>query len=80
MSRETQVNQQGGCVCGQIRYSLTSLPLRATICHCTWCQKRTGSAFGVELVFEKNQIRFHSDTPSIYRHISDLSGRWLDQH
>lgn len=72
--------QGGGCVCQKIRYSISGSPLRVTICHCTWCQRRTGSAFGVEVVFEKNQIQFDSDLPSVYRHISDESGRWLDQH
>ena len=72
--------QEGGCVCGSVRYRISGLPLRATICHCTWCQRRTGSAFGVELVFEKDQVLFHSDSLSVYRKISDVSGRWLDQH
>jgi len=56
------------------------MPLRVTICHCSWCQRRTGSAFGVELVFEKAQVSIPSDMASIYRHISDNSGRWLDQY
>jgi hypothetical protein len=70
----------GGCVCKKIRYNLSGSPLRATVCHCTWCQRRTGSAFGVELVFEKKQVVYQTDSPSVYRHISDESGRWLDQH
>ena len=72
--------QEGGCVCGKVRYSISGSPLRATICHCTWCQRRTGSAFGVELVFEKDQVQFHSNSLTVYRKISDESGRWLDQH
>ncbi|ASJ76771.1 GFA family protein [Granulosicoccus antarcticus] len=72
--------QAGGCVCKKVRYSLIGSPLRVTICHCTWCQRRTGSAFGVELVFHEDQVLFHPDTLSVYRHISDESGRWLDQH
>ena len=75
-----QMLQSGGCVCKKIRYSIHGSPLRVTICHCTWCQRRSGSAFGVEVVFEKSQIRFDSELPSVYRHISDESGRWLDQH
>ena len=70
----------GGCVCRKVRYTISGIPLRVTICHCTWCQRRTGSAFGVELVFEKEQIQFHSDSVTVYRHISDESGRWVDQH
>lgn len=72
--------QAGGCVCGKVRYSLRGAPLRVTICHCSWCQRRTGSAFGVEMVFDKRDVLFHSVAPAIYRHISDESGRWLDQH
>ncbi len=72
--------QAGGCVCQKVRYSISGAPLRVTICHCDWCQRRTGSAFGVELVFEKTQIQFLTDGLSVYRHLSDESGRWVDQH
>lgn len=72
--------QEGGCVCRKVRYSISGVPLRATICHCIWCQQRTGSAFGIELVFEKDQVQLDNDVISVYRHVSDMSGRWLDQH
>jgi len=77
---EMSEQQGGGCVCRKIRYQLVGAPSRITVCHCTWCQRRTGSAFGVELVFEKENIVFQTAAPSVYRHISDISGRWLDQH
>ncbi|MEM7256495.1 MAG: GFA family protein [Pseudomonadota bacterium] len=51
-----------------------------TICHCTWCQRRTGTAFGVEVVFDTDQIDINEESVARYRHISDESGRWLDQH
>ena len=72
--------QQGGCVCQNIRYRFSGTPLRVTICHCTWCQRRTGSAFGVELVVNKAQFELVAGVPAIYRHVSDGSGRWVDQH
>ncbi len=34
----------------------------------------------MELVFEKSQITFTEQTPTIYRQISDETGRWLDMH
>lgn len=74
------IENQGGCVCGRVRYTTFDDPLRVTICHCTWCQRRTGSAFGVEAVFQRDQIAFSSSSPSVYRHLSDESGRWLDQY
>jgi hypothetical protein len=34
----------GGCLCGGVRFELTEPPLHATYCHCTRCQRRTGTA------------------------------------
>jgi len=39
----------GGCVCGATRYRLTAEPLTLYACHCTDCQKRSGSAFGLSM-------------------------------
>lgn len=33
----------GGCNCGAVRYELTATPTGATTCHCTHCQRRTGT-------------------------------------
>jgi hypothetical protein len=49
------IERNGGCVCGSIRFKATGEPLRVTICHCTWCQRRTGTAFGTEVVFESGR-------------------------
>ena len=73
-------SRTGGCICRSVRYSVVGEPKRITICHCKWCQQRTGTAFGVEVVFDDSQINFTGDTLSNYRHISDESGRWVDQH
>ena len=70
---------EGGCVCGGVRYTARGNPERVTICHCRWCQRRTGSAFGVGAVFRTEQVTLVGDALRKYRHISDESGRWLDQ-
>ena len=72
------LERKGGCVCGSIRFTATGEPLRVTLCHCLWCQRRTGTAFGTEVVFEAGQVTIIGATPSRYRHVSDESGRWLD--
>ena len=33
----------GGCLCGGVRYEVTEAPLFASYCHCTRCQRRTGT-------------------------------------
>ena len=69
---------EGGCVCGSVRYVTQGDPLRVTVCHCTWCQKRTGTAFAVEPVFNEDQVEITGGPLTKYRHISNESGRWLD--
>ena len=69
----------GGCVCGDVRYETAGAPLRITACHCTWCRRRTGAAFGVECVFPTDDVRVRGSALRSYRHRSDVSGRWLEQ-
>lgn len=72
------VAHAGGCVCGAMRFKAIGEPLRVTICHCKWCQRRTGTAFGTEVVFNSEQVVLTGHDIARYRHISDDSGRWLD--
>jgi hypothetical protein len=69
--------RSGGCVCGAVRFTVAGEPLRVTLCHCTWCQRRTGTAFGTEVVYAGAQVTLTGE-PAQYRHHSDESGRWLD--
>jgi len=34
----------GGCLCGSVRYEISESLVSAGYCHCTRCQRRTGSA------------------------------------
>jgi hypothetical protein len=34
---------RGGCLCGAVRFELSGQPLTAGYCHCTRCQRRTGT-------------------------------------
>jgi hypothetical protein len=35
---------QGGCLCGAVRYEIITPLTKARYCHCTHCQRRTGTA------------------------------------
>ena len=47
-------NMNGGCLCGDVRYAATGEPKVVSICHCSHCQKESGSAF-VEVVAVPNE-------------------------
>jgi len=40
----------GGCQCGEIRYAVTGEPRLVYTCHCSDCQRVTGSAFSLGFV------------------------------
>lgn len=60
----------GGCTCRHVRYRMTSKPLVVHCCHCTWCQRETGSAFAQNAMIEADRVELLQgdveivDTPS----------------
>jgi len=56
----------GGCTCGAIRYRFEDAPLSLTACHCTECQRSTGSAFGMSLLLMKSEFTLLQGVPETY--------------
>lgn len=46
----------GGCACGSVRYRLRTRPMIVHCCHCTWCQRESGSAFAVNALIERDRV------------------------
>lgn len=46
----------GGCLCGAARYVLKREPLTLYACHCTDCQRRTGTAFALSLFADREAV------------------------
>jgi hypothetical protein len=47
---------EGGCTCRRVRYRLTARPLYVHCCHCTWCQRETGTAFALNALIEADRV------------------------
>lgn len=61
---------QGRCACGDVQFEVTASPLIVHCCHCTYCQRETGSAFALNYYVEAVHVRINQgeteaiDTPS----------------
>lgn len=56
---------QGSCPCRTIRYQILRQPLITHCCHCTSCQRETGSAFAINVMIEAGNVEILSETQPI---------------
>ena len=56
----------GGCLCGALRYRLTEDPIAFYVCHCTECQRRSGSAFGLSMIVRTDALELISGSPAMF--------------
>jgi hypothetical protein len=47
----------GACLCGGVRFELAEPPLSAGYCHCTRCQRRTGTASSAQARIDGRTLR-----------------------
>jgi hypothetical protein len=60
----------GGCQCGQLCYEVTAAPLAVYACHCTECQRQTGSAFGMSMPAPRDAVRITAGEPKRWDRIA----------
>ena len=68
---------EGGCLCGSVRYQVTGTPEVASICHCRYCQLRSGSAFGISVYFAQDQVQLGDGAVKTHE-LTTASGRAFD--
>jgi hypothetical protein len=47
----------GGCLCGGVRFEVDEPPVSASYCHCTRCQRRTGTASSAQARIVPGSLR-----------------------
>jgi len=50
-------SQRGGCLCGDVAYELTDIPLTLYACHCSECQRQTGASFALSMAVKETTLR-----------------------
>ena len=66
--------KEGGCQCGAVRYRIVEAPARVSLCHCTQCQRQTGSAFSMAMFVAEAAFNLLRGEPKTWTRSSD-SGR-----
>jgi hypothetical protein len=66
----------GGCLCGAVRYRLTSEPFDVGYCHCRICQKSAGAPVMVFATVPVADFVVTNGTPR-RRRSSDFGERWF---
>jgi hypothetical protein len=54
---------EGGCTCRAVRFRMTARPLFVHCCHCSWCQRETGSAFVLNALIEAERVEIAQGRP-----------------
>ena len=54
---ESKTGGTGGCLCGAVRYRYEGEPSAVGLCQCNRCQRQSGSAFLIGVVFPREAVR-----------------------
>ena len=50
------MKRNANCHCGQLQLICEGEPRRISVCHCTDCQRRTGSVFGIAAFYDRGSV------------------------
>ncbi len=65
------IERRAECRCGQLWVVCVGAPVRVSICHCLACQRRTGSVFGEQARFTKENIKEMAGRSTVYARTGD---------
>jgi hypothetical protein len=69
----------GSCLCGRITYTCDAEPLATAVCHCTECQKQSGTAFSVVVAVPRDAFQVEGDTLSAFTTVGTDSGQEVER-
>ena len=70
--------REARCACAALSARTEGDPVRISICHCSECKRRTGSAFGWNATFSADRVQISGTCRTFQRGSDD--GFWVKQH
>ena len=64
----------GHCLCGAVSYSFDAEPMGVGICHCTDCQRSSGSNQSLVVLLPRDQFQLEGDTLASWTTVGTDSG------
>ena len=71
-----KIKKKGGCLCGKIRFKVNGEIIRSGVCHCRYCQLRSGSAFGVGTWFNIEDLTINKKKLKSYQFITENKNKF----
>ena len=65
----------GSCLCGAVTYGCDADPVATAVCHCTECQKQTGSSFSVIVAVPRDSFEVEGDSLASFTTVGSDTGR-----
>jgi hypothetical protein len=75
MADPTRARIEGGCLCGAVRYRITSNPIVVTHCHCIDCRKSSGAPYVTWAELPPGAFELTAGEPKIHETTSDAGLR-----
>jgi hypothetical protein len=63
--------REASCSCGQLTLVARGEPVRLSVCHCLECQRRTGSVFGYQARFLRENVTISGEAREFVRDSDD---------
>jgi hypothetical protein len=71
----------GHCLCGQVTYTVTNEdPIMTAICHCTECQRQTGTAFSIVVAVDREDFAVEGASLSSFQTVGSDHGLPVHRH
>jgi hypothetical protein len=70
----TNENVQGGCLCGDVRFTVTMPTLFCGHCHCSMCRRNHGAAYVTWIAVQRAQLSMDRGADQLTRYVSSEHG------
>ena len=71
-----KIKKNGGCLCGKVRFKVHGEIIKSGVCHCRYCQLRSGSAFGIGVWFHVEDLTINKKKLKSYQLITENKNKF----